>query len=316
MRGRDRDAKHIVIRNWDDIRTAWLDYIPNHDSPWPIPEHELHELPSLREELTGFPKPHKRDIKTETIEHEISGLRAAVLHEATILMLKASHVLRAMDEEACHGYRTWSRSTAYHSAFFAMRGVLGLLGLVIVPSGDPGWDFQVDIWAPRQKKNPSPSECEFATRVMPRSAVRHKEMWSIFHHVLCASKVGQSIWPYAGNDILKKLNVSSFTSLRHRLHYRSTGWIFNDLTDNSSQEDLIGLADDVLQLRYLVEPENESFPLSLALHLLSLGIALLSDLGKETGRIQSEVDRAKAWMDGAAWGCANVFEEGRTGQTG
>jgi len=315
MSNRDRDAERVSIRNWDDIRSAWLDYIPNHNSPWPIPEHDIHELPSLQGELSAFKSPHQHDIDTETIEHEIVGLRAAVLHEATILVHKASHVLRVMGDEASQGYRTWSRSSAYHSAFFAMRGVLGILGVVVVPSEHRRRDFQIDIWAPRRRKDVGPADSRFAVRIVPRDAVQHKELWSLFHRVLCASKVDGSIWPYAGNDVLKRLSVTDFSIVRHRLHYRSTGWIYNDLSDTSERESLDTLADDVLQLRFLGNPEDAKFPVSLALHILSLGVALLADLGKDTPKVQAEVSRAKTWMRQSAWGCANVFEHDTVGGT-
>lgn len=309
MSNRDRDAKKISSRRWDEIRTAWQDYIPNHDSPWPVPEHELHELSSLSSELRAFGGDRKRDIKAETIEHEIYGLRAAVLHESTVLIHKASHVLRAMDEEASQGYRTWSRSSAYHSAFFAMRGLLGLLGIVVVTPPDSLKNvFQIDIWAPRQRKSHSPSDSNFAIRIMPRGPVQHKQMWSIFHRLLCASKVEQEIWPYAGNDVLKQLDSSDFSSVRHRLHYRSNGWIYDDLSDTSHLEVLDNLAEDVVQLRYLGNPEDGQFPLSFGLHLLSLGISLLTDLGREAKKVGDEVDRVKVWMQSSAWGCANAFE--------
>jgi hypothetical protein len=150
---------------------------------------------------------------------------------------------------------------------------------------------------------------------MPRHTVQHKERWSLFHRVLCASKVDRSIWPYAGNDVLKTLNVKDFSILRHRLHYRSSGWIYNDLNDTSDKESLGTLAEDVLQLRFLRDPEDGRFPLSLALHILALGVALLADLGKDTPKVQAEVGRAEIWMRQSAWGCANVFERTKVGDT-
>jgi len=312
MSQRDRDAEKISIREWSAIRNAWLDYIPNHASPWPIPEHELHELTSLQQELKKFSACHTRNIDTETFEYEIEGFRVAVLHEAIILIHKGANVLRASADETAHGYRTWSRSSAYHSAFFAMRGLLAILGVVIVPFEGRKKDFQIDIWAPRRMKSVGPNESDFAIRIMPRNTVQHKELWSLFHRVLCASKVEEGIWPYAGNDLLKQLDSASFATVRHRLHYRATGWLYNDLSDASSTEVLDQLATDVLQLRFLSDPSDGRFPLCLALHVLSLGVSLLSDLGRDVPKIQAEVARTKTWMQQSQWGCANVFEQSTT----
>jgi len=306
---RDRDAEHIVTRKWDDIRRAWLDYIPTHDSPWPVPEHEINELPSLQDELETFPADHRRNVDSETREEEITGLRAAALHEAVILIHKAANVLRATAEEGSSGYRTWSRSSAYHSAFFAMRGVLGILGVFVVPSNDRKRDFQIDIWAPRRAKGSrSPGDSEFAVRIMPRRPVKHKELWSIFRRVLRVSQVGPEIWPRAGNYILKKLDITAFSAVRHRVHYRTTGWIYDDLDNLCRKDDLENLAEEVLNLHYLGNPDHGSFPLSLALHILSLGVALMSDIGKEVPKVQAEADRTSQWMRNAPWKCANVFK--------
>lgn len=308
MGKRDREAQCISIRQWDSIRKAWEDYIPTYPSPWPKPDHELAELNSLSEELQKFSSNHQRNMDKETLEYDIPGLRASVLHEAVTLLHKAANVLRAMEVEAVSGYGTWSRSSAYHSAFFAMRGVLGVLGVVVVPANARKRNFQIDIWAPRRKKVSTPTANEFAIRITPRKAVQHKELWSLFTRVLRANKIDQSVWPYLGNDVLRDFDPGKFSIIRHRLHYRSTGWIYDDLWDDSNKQDLGGLAHDVLDIKYLDDPNHDSFPPSLALHILSMGMALLSDLGSEVPRIREEVERAESLMKNTAWSCANAFE--------
>jgi hypothetical protein len=311
MAARDQDAKCISLRVWEDIRRAWQDYVPPYSSPWPIPQQELADLSSLREELKNFTSDHRRNVDIETIEHDIDGLRPAVLHEATTLLHKAGNVLRAMEVEGCNGYPTWSRSTAYHSAFFAMRGVLGILGVVVVNSDDRRRSFQIDIWAPRRQRVRSPSSSYFAIRITPRRSVLHKEMWSLFTRVLRSKKIGLDVWPSAGNDILKQHAPGQFSILRHRLHYRSTGWIYADLWDDSEEHDFSRLANDVLEVKYLGQPNDDSFPPSLALHIFSLGMALLSDLGNEVPSVRAEVERAERLMTNTAWSCANAFRAKR-----
>jgi len=302
------------MRRWEDIRQSWLDYIPRHDPPWPVPEHEIHELPSLAAELKALvdvdSRATKRNVDRETIEYEVEGLRVGVLLQANHLVFKAAHVLRAMAAESNAGYRTWSRSSAYQSAVFASQGILALLGVVLIPESRKR-DYQIDIWAPRRKAA-APNESLFAVRIIPRPFAGHKGLWSLFHHVLCATKVDQRVWPHAGNDILKKLDTADFYGIRHRLHYRVTGWLYDDMTDVSVREDLSTLAEDVLGLFYLDKPEDGRFPVSLALHLLSLALALLTSLGTEEPKVSTEAERVRQWMEGSPWGCANVFELRRT----
>ena len=217
-RYRDSDAEKIKTRRWEDIRSEWRNYVPYRESPWPVPELEVFELTTVEEYLKHLGGPHGND---STIDEEILELRRAALHESVILVHKAGNVLRAAAEEGGRGFRTWSRSSAYHAAFFAMRGVLGLLGVLVFRGRDRQSEYQVDLWAPRaSKKKPGPTESQFAVRIIRRRPVEHKGMWGLFSRVLRVTKIDDAIWPLLGKDPLKATDPGLFSYVRHEIHYR------------------------------------------------------------------------------------------------
>lgn len=303
---RDHDAEKIKERRWEDIRNEWMNYVPEHESPWPVPEEEVFELPTLQEHLRSFGGAHERH---STIEDEIVGLRTAAIHESVILLHKAGNVLRAAAEEGQLGFRTWSRSSAYHAAFFAMRGVLGLLGVLVFRGKDHQAEYQVDLWAPREgRRKPAPTESRFAVHIRQRQRrVEHKEMWGIFSRVLRITKIEAALWPLLRHDPLKDLDPGQFAHVRHRIHYRATGWLFDDIDSVHEKDDFKALAEHVAQLTHLREPRDHSFPASLALHTLSMGYALMADLGREIPKMRAEAERTDKWMAGAPWKRANAF---------
>jgi hypothetical protein len=303
---RDSDAEKVQERRWMDIRSEWRNYVPDLESPWPVPEHEVYELPAIEDHLRSLGGPEKRD---STIEDEIEGLRVAAIQESVILVHKAGNVLRAAAEEGGRGFRTWSRSSSYHAAFFAMRGVLGLLGVMVFRGSDRQSEYQVDIWAPRlKKKKPGPTESQFAVRIIRRKRrVEHKEMWGLFSRVLRVTKIDNAIWPLLDKDPLKTLDPGQFSHVRHQIHYRSAGWIFEDLDSLKETDDFAKLAEDVAALKHLDAPDEHGFPPALALHTLSLGVALLQDLGQHIPKVQLEAKRAQKWMASSPWMHANAF---------
>lgn len=303
---RDCDAEKIQQRPWDEIRHEWMNYVPERKSPWPVPDHEVYELPSLELLLNNLGGPKGRD---STVEEEIAGLRTAVLQEAVISIHKAGNALRAAAQEGGSGYRTWSRSTAYHAAFFAMRGVLGLLGVILFSGGDRKKDYQADLWAPRAKgRKPRSTESRFAVRIIRRElGIQHKEMWAVFSRVLRVTKIDPSLWPLLARDPLKTMDPGRFSRVRHQIHYRSAGWLFDDLDSLKNTDDFSPLAEQVASMSTLANPEGDGFPASLALHTLSMGNALMADLGTDIPQLRAEAERAAKWMADAPWKCANAF---------
>ncbi len=301
---KDRDANRIEMRRWEEIREEWRNYVPNHNSPWPLPEHEVYELPSLEGYLDNL---EKDGIRNAIIEEEIPALRISALHESVILIHKGGNTLRAAAEEGGLGYRTWSISTAYHAAFFAMRGVLGLLGVMLFRNRDNTLDYQVDLWSPRAKRRTC-TESRFAVRIIRRTRrVQHKEMWGCFSRMLRIVKINDDIFPILHPHPLKNMEPGMFSQIRHRIHYRSSGWIFDDLDNLSVCDDFSSLVNHVETLTHLSTPESNDFPPSLALYIVSMGMALMADLGQNIPKLREESKRAIKWMGGSPWKNATAF---------
>ncbi|MBI1189821.1 MAG: hypothetical protein GC200_03960 [Tepidisphaera sp.] len=301
----DRTAEKIQLRDWSKIRQEWKSYVPNHKSPIPLPEDEIYELTSMASELKRMSGVDCRD---DLIEYEIEGLRTAVFQEGIGLLHKACNVLRAGADAGTAGYRTWSRSNAYHAAFFGMRSVLALLGVIVSRSKDRGADYQTDIWHERRtKRPPSLTGCPFAIRVIQRDRVEHKELWGVFSRVLRVTKIDDSVWPKSKQNPLRTMAPGDFGKFRHKVHYRSVGWCFLDVDDVSERDDLSALAKDAVEFRGLGNADDPDFPFALGVHVTSLAAALVFDLGKDIPLLAQEAARNQSWMQHTPWGVANAF---------
>ena len=307
---KDRDSAKIMKRQWSAIRNEWKNYVPTHVSPWPLPEHEIFELESLTPCLDELAQ--RRDEDREYTTHsEIEGLRVAVLHESVALIHKSGNVLRAAASEGHAGFRTWSRSSAYHSAYFAMRGVLGLLGVVVFRGRDRKKDYQLDVFCDEvpSKSQRRPTAPKFAIQIIRRQRdAGHKELWGLFCRMLRITKDVENVWPMNTIQTVKDMDAGSFTYIRHQIHYRSAGWVFGDIDSTHDSEDFSNLAADVRSTKHFGDEKDETFTPSLALYVYSLAMALLEDLGNEIPRLKDEAQRAESFMSNAPWGTGNAFK--------
>jgi hypothetical protein len=239
----DHDIKKIVARDWTDLRDEWIDYIPQMSGPWPLPEHELIELPSLLDAVKDVRNSNQKRIQ---FDEDIEGFREALLHEAVATFHKACNVLSAGASNGQDGFRTWGRSSAYHAAFFGMRAVLSILGIALVQQRELGtsW-FQVDTWVKKDRRPRSPTESQFGTLILQRGGgVEHKELWQVYSRMLRIVKVPKAIWPLMDDDPLglKTIEPAECSRIRHRIHYRAAGWLFSDIDDRKSCDDFSMLA--------------------------------------------------------------------------
>jgi hypothetical protein len=103
------------------------------------------------------------------------------------------------------------------------------------------------------------------------------------------------------------MDPGEFSHVRHSIHYRSAGWLCDDLDSIENVDDFAGLAQQVANLTHLNMPQGDEFPPALALHTLSMGTSLIADLGKDIPKLSDEAKRAEKWMAAAPWKCANAF---------
>ena len=305
---RDTDSAKIKERRWNDIRDEWKNYVPDHTSPWPLPQHEIFELQTVASYLSNLGGPDNRD---STVREEIVGLREAVLLESVTLIHKAGNVMRASANEGSSGYRTWSRSSAYHSAYFSLRGMFGLLGVVFFRGRDRMKDYQVDVFCQDIPKHPPrrATDPKFAVRIIcRRGGADHKELWSLFQRILCITKGVDEIWPTHTFKTIASFDPGHFSFVRHQIHYRSAGWVFSDIDSTQEVDDLQNLASEVRAMQHFGDHKDELFTPSLALYVYSLAIALLQDLGSEIPRLMAEAQRAEAFLALAPWGTGNAFK--------
>lgn len=78
----------------------------------------------------------------------IFGLREGILVEGLSLLYKSANVLAGATVHVERGMCSWSISSAYHAAFFAMKGIVHLLGAAFVKTDTT---FIVDVWPPPEQ---------------------------------------------------------------------------------------------------------------------------------------------------------------------
>lgn len=278
----DRKSKKIGDRGWKDLCELWPDYIPNISVAGTPPEDLLTNLPGLGAELAKIPNDQLDEFG------DIAGVRSGILHESIYLLHKAVHVLGSSLIHASTGMCTWSLSSGYHSAFFAVKAVSGLLGVSIVEFQNK--TFLVDAWGMprnlRKKKWP-----QILLVRMDRAEQRH--VWGTFQRLLDKTDGLNGACPDWLRRVLKNSNFRDFGRQRNNLHYHNNVWYHSDLHKCQKQG---GFASARVAEISLEQPD---FSIQLACGLVRMGSRLLADLAEASSSRVLRLESAliDQWLD-------------------
>ena len=274
-------AKKISIRDWHTIRERWIDHVPTFASPGIPPELELCELPSVDERLNLEKK------QTVTIKDNLPGLRQGVLHEGIYLFHKAAHIFGASLLHVESGLCTWSLSSAYQSAYFAMKSILCLLGVSIVDSQTRGI-FLVDVWHTEdrhQKRQKDPIVFMYNS-----GKIEHGQLWACFQRAVDVTSNHESICAASFRRGLLGVEPNEFADQRNRLHYKNV-WRFGDLHAALIQNQFGRITSGEL------DSEQDDFLVVLAFGLIHMGRHMLGELAKSSAPIQEETALVDTWLN-------------------
>ena len=275
-------ANKIDDRDWLVIRISWIDHVPDFSEPGSPPESLLAELPALDEKVASIPK-----TQTKIIEDNLPGLRQGVLHEGIYLFHKAAHTFGASLVHVERGMCTWSLSSAYHSAYFAMKAILCLLGVAIVES--QRGNFLIDVWHTpdkhRRRKKPP------VVFIYNSGKIEHGQLWACFQRALkktinCESICGQLFLSH-----LTDLDPEQFARQRNDLHYQTNAWSCRDLHACLVQENFGKVTQTGLDFG---QPD---FLLALACGLIHMGHRMIGQLGESSKPILGEKALIDAWLN-------------------
>ena len=270
-----RAAKRITARDWEQVSNAWNEIAPTGDLGHP--ESSLGESLSV---LIGSPQ-----IGTiwELNEHE-DEIRVLLLREGMFLVHKAAYVLGASLSHADVGMVSWAPSSGYHSAFFGMRGLLGLAGISVIDWG--GNHYLMDVWT--QGKRNAPLSFEH----LPKTPDMHRNLWVLFQRVMRVLRVPETIWPMPICAFLTELSESDFARQRNALHYELHSWPLDDL-----HQVVVLPRFGVCNFRdNHMETTGVDFSVVLGEVVLRCALGMVENLAERIPAVRNEVSRIDRWL--------------------
>lgn len=291
----DRKIAKLLGRSWDDVRDAWLNYIPAIQAAGIAPQIRLADLPTVQAAVQTAVGDHPL-----SVEDEILGLRSGALAEALFVLHKAANVLGSAQVHIAKGLCSWSLSSAYHAAFFGMKAILQLIGIVVIETGNQ--TYLVDIWSLPGKK-PKRSKAgilgpQYAVLVQRVQRGEHRHLWACFQRMLRVCTVPAAVWPPGCVTSLSAHGINNFAGQRNDLHYTTTSWPFDDLHACRVLDGFgaypFGLDDG----QAISDPERPDFSVALGLVILRIGCQMVVDLASYSNVIRAEWELLRTWLAG------------------
>lgn len=278
----ERKAKRILSRSWQELSEIWIGHVPHVSLPGDPPRDPLSALQELDRHLTTIPSS-----QVEEVFDDIPGLRSGLLHESIYSLHKAAHVLGSSLVHIAYGMCTWSLSSAYHSAFFAMKSVMGMLGVVAMQSHN-GRHFLVDVWGSPQKRRKGQSGPTIILANTDRTEQRH--MWAYFQRTLEVTEDSELFCDPQIEHALLQCEFTDFARQRNALHYTTNAWPLNDLHSCVTRYKF-----GVRQSPYL-DFQRIDFSILLAYGMVSMGRAMLSQLAQSSRVLDAELTLIDNWL--------------------
>ncbi|EFK07010.1 conserved hypothetical protein [delta proteobacterium NaphS2] len=222
----------------------------------------------------------------------VAGLRESIFHESVYWLHKSIHSLGAAERKVQNGMLTWSVIDAYLSAFFSMRCLCGMLGVVICDYKNKS--YVIDLCRNvgnmrRQIRNLRDAFEEKPIAYTTGVRFDHKQCWEIMQRLLRVLK--EESW---GKDLSQKiidLDSKDFAHHRNRICYYAHEWLENDLH-------LPRYEDDFMSLRNIeFDKATSRFTISLALAMVRAAIAGYWDIAKIASILNEESKLIIASLD-------------------
>lgn len=286
----ETNLKRIDWRNWNDIKEKWLSYLPIIEPPGKAPEIQISELTDLYFII--------KELKT-TGEYrtEFTPLREAVFREAIFLFYKSISVSSCSELNISNGFITWSVSNSYHSSFFCIKSILGLLGITLPRISE--LDILIDIYPePEQlsknklKKGIKP---EPTMKYLKFGSLNHYHIWQIFQRTINVLNI--EIWDKKLVGFLTSTKSLSFAKQRNSIHYNNNFWIYNDLLDPLSNQDVFSYSHIFNDIEKESFSARKDFSIFISFILIGFAYALLKDLAQDTPIIKDEIELINKTID-------------------
>lgn len=222
-------CKRIGKKNWDDLHSLWLNYLPQINFPLdnlPDPSSSLDNLKTIKVEIEKIEKESTNRVHY----YRVDGLPQLAFQEAVILFYKALNVIKYSQWGLDGGFKTWSVADAYQSSYFALKCLLNLIGVHIcrIESKDLLCDFQPDFNGLKRKEIISRRE-NFEWQIHLYKQFEHWEMWTLLQrmvYIFRSEIVDKKVLYF-----LARIEPKDFAKQRNKIIYFNSSWLFGDLKD-------------------------------------------------------------------------------------
>jgi hypothetical protein len=271
----------IERRRWEDIRSWWPAYIPVFGNVGEPPEPTLSALFALS--ASGFDTPRTR--------MAMPGVREVAMTEAIFLFQKSMHVARAVETSAQNGMLSWAVFQGYHSAYYAAKGFLSLLGTCFPQPA--GKQLLVDLFPSQQAKSKFGAEdSEILVANCPQ--LEQRLLWGFFGRLLRVTVFSAGFNKHTA--FLTNLDHERISRHRNRFIYHEDHWPYADLVTLRLVSDFAFRGSVEAEL-INIDEDNPLFLAVLGMVVPSLLRLMFDDLKAEVPALGPHI----TYMDAASW---------------
>ena len=295
--------QNFVTRNWEEVRDAWLENVPNFPSVGAKPNPDLEHLQPLLD--IELPIDHDRF-------PDIAGLRTIALWEAVFLFHKCSHTNLAAQRLGRQGMHSWCLFNGYHSAYLGARGIMALLGVALPDL--KGRQVAIDLCPEPVKKKKtnrplgSPQFQEFI--IVPLPHLDQRDLWQAFQRVIRVSRA--ACWDIGLRTELLGVSHERISPPRNHFLYKAHYWPLGDLASDVQPSDMTNFFGTEL------DAEDPGFLLRLSFAVYRLFEQLMNDLAVHSAVIEEQLKASRflATSELPELGCYRNFLSTMDAQSG
>lgn len=281
----------IFPRKWGELKQKWLDYIPEIDEPGSVPQERVVNSIILRDHVAKI-----IDNQPFIIPEDIPEIKHFALKEGLFWLHKAGNVIGASQIHINEGIKSWSLSSAYHSALFATKAILPFLGIVVTEFPERG-SFLVDLWSEEIAKKSKIRIRSYDTiKVLKVCRIEHRHIWTLLQRMLTITEFPVEVITLENVESLKSLAKNDFAKQRNKLHYRPT-WIFDDIHQQMFDSSFLNFESQLTDGSALSDPDIDNFSFALAFVLMRMAIRMLVDIADFSPIIKTELDLLQSWLN-------------------
>lgn len=283
----EKKIKRLSKKDWADLRSFWLNHIPEIESPGEQPDEALDQDQRLRQEAGLVGKTGER-----RFEPDVSPA-SQLLRETIFVVCKAVRVSCEAARQANNGLPTWSISTAHHGAMFALRGFLGLCGIAYLEIENAFFLMDVRPAAPKGQRQKSQVSLVDSREVqlIRVSQMQQRDWWSVYQRILRTSAGTFGCWRYPVDVGLAQCGTGILSRHRNDLHYRLV-WFYDDLLEERVIPSFGCFDDEAVNglMEKLGEADGSDGAIILNQVLLGNSMAMLEDLARSSRQVMVVVN--------------------------